>query len=97
MKPWETRATNKFYKNWVYRAGVNYQTSYLSFSGVPIDEKSISFGVGAPVSRNISEVDFGVKLGTNGTTANHLIRENYVMFQIGLSLNEFAFIRRTFD
>lgn len=97
MKPWETRATNKFYKNWVYRAGLNYQTSYLSFSGTPIDEKSISFGVGVPVSRNISEVDFGVKLGTNGTTTNHLIRENYVMFQIGLSLNEFAFIRRTFD
>ena len=97
IQPWETRAINKFYKNWVYRAGVNYQTSYLSFSGVPIDEKSISFGVGMPVSRNISQVDFGFKLGTNGTTANHLIRENYVMFQIGLSLNEFAFIRRTFD
>lgn len=97
IKPWEARATNKFFMNWVYRAGINYQTSYLSFSGIPIDEKSISFGVGLPVSRNISEVDFGIKLGTNGTTANHLIRENYVMFQIGLSLNEFAFIRRTFD
>lgn len=97
FSPWETRATNKFYKNWVYRAGVNYQTSYLSFTGVPINEKSISFGLGIPVSRNISEIDFGVKLGTNGTTANHLIRENYIMFQLGLSLNEFAFIRRTFD
>ncbi len=97
IKPWETRVTNKFYKNWVYRAGINYQTSYLSFSGIPIDEKSISFGLGIPVSRNISEIDFGVKLGSNGTTANHLIRENYVMFQVGLSFNEFAFIRRTFD
>lgn len=97
VRPWETRATNKFYKNWVYRAGINYQSSYLSFAGTPINDKSLSFGVGIPVSRNISEIDFGVKLGSNGTTANHLIRENYVMFQLGLSLNEFAFIKRTFD
>ena len=97
VRPWESRATNKFYKNWVYRAGINYQTSYLSFGGTPIKDKSVSFGVGIPVSRNISEVDFVVKLGSNGTTANHLIRENYILFQVGLSLNEFAFIRRTFD
>jgi uncharacterized ferredoxin-like protein len=76
---------------------MNYQTSYLSFGGTPIKDKSLSFGVGIPVSRNISEIDFGIKLGSNGTTANHLIRENYVLFQIGLSLNEFAFIKRTFD
>lgn len=97
FRPWKIRAANKFYQNWTYRAGLNYQTSYLSFSGTPIDDKSVSFGIGMPVSRNISEIDFGVKVGTNGTTTNHLIRENYIMFQLGLSLNEFAFIRRTFD
>ena len=97
VRPWETRATNKFYKNWDYRVGINYQSSCLSFAGTQIDDKNVSFGVGIPVSRNISEIDFGVKLGSNGTTANHLIRENYILFQVGLSLNEFAFIKRTFD
>jgi hypothetical protein len=47
--------------------------------------------------RGISDIDFGVKIGSNGTTENYLIRENYILFQIGLSLNEFAFIKRTFD
>jgi hypothetical protein len=97
FNPWEHRVVNKFYKNWDYRFGLNYETSYLRFGNNLIDDKSVSFGVGIPLPGHISKVSLNFKLGTNGTTANNLIRERYAMFQLGFSLNEIWFIRRKFD
>jgi hypothetical protein len=97
FQPWEFRPANTFYKNWTYRIGANYQNSYLSFGGIKMHDKSISFGVGVPFARKISDFDLGIKIGSNGTTKNQLIRENYVLLQLGFSLNENAFIKRSFD
>ena len=97
FRPWEYRVMNKAYKNWVYRLGINYQRSFLSFGNRVIEDKSISFGAGIPLPGKISNFDWSVRYGQNGTKANGLIREDYLLFQIGFSLNEHAFIKRKFD
>ena len=97
FRPWEFRAINKSYKNWIYRVGVNYQSSYLSFGNKVIEDKSVSFGAGVPLPGRISNLDWSIVLGSNGTTSNRLIRENYMLIQLGFNLNEVAFLKRKFD
>lgn len=94
FKPWEQRVSNAFYKNWEYRIGVNYKTSYLKFGNEVIQGGSVSFGAAIPLPGKISEMNWGFELGTNGTKSNHLIREKYVLFQLGFNLNEIAFLKR---
>jgi hypothetical protein len=97
FRPWGYRAINKGYKNWVYRFGVNYETSYLSFGSKVINSKSISFGAGIPTPGRISNINWGVETGSNGTLSNQLIKEKFVLLHLGFSLNEIAFLRRKFD
>jgi hypothetical protein len=97
FRPWEYRVVNSGFKNWVYRWGMNYETSYLSFGSKTISSKSISFGAGVPVPGRISNINWGVEMGTNGTLSNQLIKENFVLFHLGFSLNEIAFLKRKFD
>ncbi|MBN1985062.1 MAG: hypothetical protein JW761_02100, partial [Prolixibacteraceae bacterium] len=97
FRPWEYRVVNSGFKNWVYRWGMNYETSYLSFGSKTISSKSISLGAGVPVPGRISTINWGVEIGTNGTLSNQLIKENFVLFHLGFSLNEVAFLKRKFD
>ena len=97
VNPWEQRVINKSFKNWDYRFGVNYKTSYLKIGGRVIDDKSISLGLGIPLSGNVSKMNLTFKAGIAGTTDNNLILEKYALLQLGFSLNEFWFIRRRYD
>jgi hypothetical protein len=94
FRPWEQRVANSFYKNWEYRLGVNYNTSYLKLGSEIVSGGSVSFGAAIPLPGKISEINLGFELGTNGTKSNNLIREKYVLFQLGFNLNEIAFLKR---
>lgn len=97
FKPWEYRAVNPFYKNWEYRVGLNYKSSYLKIGNEIITGESLSFGAGIPLPSHISKINLGIEIGSNGTESNHLIQEKYILFNIGLSLNEIAFLKRKYD
>jgi hypothetical protein len=97
VNPWGESVLNQFYQNWDYRVGFNYKSSYLKFGNDVIRGSSISLGVGVPLPGRISKMNWGFELGTNGTDSNKLIKENYLLFQLGFSLNEIAFIKRRFD
>lgn len=97
FRPWGNRAINSSFKSWVYRFGLSYNTSNLSFGNKIIDKRSITFGAGIPLPGRISDFNWGVEIGTNGTLSNQLIHEKFIMFQLGFSLNEVAFLRRKFD
>lgn len=91
---WERRAVNPFYKNWTYRFGFAYESSYLQFGNSTVTDKNITLGFGIPMYGALSKMDFSVTGGVNGTNTNNLIQEKYLMFNIGFSLNEIAFIKR---
>ncbi|WP_167619820.1 hypothetical protein [Maribellus sediminis] len=97
VNPWEKRAVNAFFKNWTYRMGFDYVNSYLKLDNSSIIKKSATLGVGIPLPGMISDVNFSVKGGVNGTKANKLVQEKYLVFNLGFSLNEIAFVRRKFD
>lgn len=78
-----------------YRAGVKFENTGLlvdaSGNGTnftAIDDFGISFGVGLPMSKQLSNLNIGFEVGKRGQTANGLVQENYVNFRLGLSLND---------
>ncbi|MCY1722883.1 hypothetical protein OU798_21220 [Prolixibacteraceae bacterium Z1-6] len=94
LNPWEKRAVNVFYKNWSYRFGMNYESSYLTFGNSNIKDRSFTLGFGIHLYDGLSKLDLSVTGGMKGTQSNNLLQEKYILFNVGFSLNEMAFIKR---
>ena len=90
---------SKYWKRMVYRAGIRTEETGLNINNESIKEFGISFGVGIPVgeSRLLSNANFGLEIGKRGTKNSNLIQENFMNFQLSLSLNDRWFIKRKYD
>jgi hypothetical protein len=88
---------NKYWKRIVYRAGMRFENTGLKINNESIKEFGISFGVGIPVGQAFSNANFGFEVGKRGTTNQNLIQENFVNFQLSLSLNDRWFEKRKFN
>jgi hypothetical protein len=80
-----------------YRAGVNYENSYLMINNQQIKDLGISFGVGLPVYRSNSTINIAAQLGRRGSTKNSMVRENYLKLNLSANLYDLWFIKRKFD
>jgi hypothetical protein len=87
----------KYYNRINYRAGFRYEKSYLEIRETRINDYGISFGVGLPMKKSRSTLNIAVELGTQGTTENELIKENYMRLTIGTALQERWFLKRKFN
>lgn len=86
-----------YFKRVVYRAGMHYEKTGLNIENESINEFGIAFGVGLPVGSFFSNANLGFELGKRGTTNSNLIQENFINFQISLSLNDRWFVKRKYD
>jgi hypothetical protein len=84
-------------KRATYRVGLEWnQTPYL-INQTTINDIGINFGSSIPVN-TLSLLNFAIKAGQRGTLDNGLIREAYVNFTFGFSLNDNSwFYKRTFE
>lgn len=87
----------KYYQRINYRAGFRFEQSYLEIKETRINDFGISFGVGLPMKKSRSTMNIAVEVGTQGTTENELIKENYIRLTIGTSLQERWFLKRRFN
>lgn len=87
----------KYYERINYRAGFRFEQSYLEILDTRLNDFGISFGVGLPMKKSKSTMNIAVELGTQGTTENGLIKEKYVRFTVGTSLQERWFLKRRFN
>ena len=88
---------SSYWKRIVYRAGFRTEGTGLKLNNESISEFGISFGVGLPVGNRFSNVNLGFEFGKRGTTNNNLIKENFINFQLSLSLNDRWFQKSKFD
>ncbi|OBQ55884.1 hypothetical protein JJL45_06390 [Tamlana sp. s12] len=90
---------SNYFKRIVYRGGLRLENTGLNINGETIKEFGISFGTGLPVgdARLFSNANLGLEFGKRGTTKSNLIQENYINFQISLSLNDRWFQKRKYD
>lgn len=88
---------NRYWKRIVYRAGLRFEDTGLRINNEDIREFGISFGVGLPVGRIFSNANLGFEIGKRGTTKANLVEENFIKFQLSLSLNDRWFEKRKFN
>lgn len=80
-----------------YRMGLEWMQTPYFINQTTINDIGISFGTSVPVNQ-LSLLNLAVKVGSRGTLDNGLIRESYVNFTLGLSLNDNSwFYKRVFD
>ncbi|MFT6797467.1 MAG: long-subunit fatty acid transport protein [Maribacter sp.] len=77
-----------------YRAGLRLDKTGMVVSDVDINNFGITFGVGLPLGRSLSNLNLGFELGKRGTTRANLVEESYLKINIGLSLNDRWFQKR---
>jgi len=87
----------KYYNRINYRVGFRFEQSYLEIRQTRINDYGISFGVGLPMKKSRSTLNIAVELGSQGTTENELIKENYMRFTLGTALQERWFLKRKFN
>jgi len=97
IKPWDFSAMNKFYQNWTYRCGVSYESSYIQLNGSPVTNQNVTIGFGIPMYGDLSKIDFSITGGVYGTATNKLMNERYLKFNLGISFNELAFLKRVIE
>ena len=88
---------SSYWKRATYRAGVHFENTGLEINNETINEFGISFGVGLPVGKLFSNANLGIEIGQRGTTSQNLIQENFVNFQLSLSLNDRWFQKRKYN
>jgi hypothetical protein len=93
----DNMAVNKYWKLIKFRFGGKFQQSYLQLDNTQLNEKSVSFGLGLPLRKTKSEINLSVEVGERGTINNNLIKEQFLRFQIGLSLSDIWFVKRKYD
>jgi long-subunit fatty acid transport protein len=87
----------KYYERINYRAGFRFEQGYLELQNTRVQDFGISLGVGLPMKKSRSTMNIAVEIGTQGTTDNGLIKENYIRFTIGAALQERWFQKRRFN
>ncbi len=90
-------SVTNYWQRLTYRAGLKYEETGLIVNNTTINNFGISFGVGFPIGRQLSNLNLGIELGQRGETTNNLVRENYFNFRLGLSLSDRWFIKRKLD
>lgn len=86
-----------YFKRVVYRAGLHFEKTGLIIKDESIKEFGMSFGLGLPIGNIFSNANLGVEIGKRGTTNSNLIQENFINFQLSLSLNDRWFQKRKYD
>lgn len=91
------RPLSSYFKRITYRAGLRYEVTGLEVNNEAINDFGITFGVGLPLGKNLSNLNVGFEVGQRGTTEAGLVEENYLKVNIGLSLNDLWFMKRKID
>jgi hypothetical protein len=94
--PFNTRKNLKM-KRFSLRAGANYNSSYMEINNVPIVTKALTFGAGIPLRKELTLINLSFEYGENGTLKNNLIKENYFLMHINITLHDLWFIKPKYD
>jgi hypothetical protein len=85
-----------------YRLGIIYEDTYININNTNIKRYAATFGLGIPLphdraSSAFYKINFSTEVGKRGTLTNGLVKENYVNFHLGFTLNDRWFQRYKYD
>lgn len=86
-----------FWKRIQYRMGFNYATPHLMVNGQKgPSEMNVTMGVGVPIinrTNSRSVVNFGLQWQRRAANGPDMVRENYLLLNLGLTFNERWFVK----
>jgi len=91
------KSFTNYFERIVYRGGFRFENTGLVINNQPIEDAAVTLGLGLPLRGAFSNVNVGFELGNRGTQKGGLVREHYMNFSIGLSLNDRWFVKRKYD
>lgn len=85
-----------------YRLGFRYNKSHITYNNERINDMAITAGFGFPLpetnfGRTFSRINISAEFGQQGTMKSNLIRERYININLGFTINDMWFIRRSLD
>lgn len=90
--------SNNYFKRIIYRAGFTTDNGYLSVRNTNIDNTGFTFGLGLPLSQsNNSFLNIAYQYGQRGAVSATLIKENYHLISLNLSLENMWFVKRKYN
>ena len=93
--PRHTSISNYFTKA-SYRVGGFYEHGYININGISLNKLGMTAGISLPLPKTLSKVNFAVEIGQFGTKSDGLIQENYLNFDVGISVFEHWFMKRKY-
>lgn len=84
-----------------YRLGFRYNKTYIHVNNEGVDQMAVTIGLGLPLPSlfglSYNKVNIAAEIGQMGRVSNHLVRERFVNFSLGFTLNDSWFRRPTYD
>ncbi|MFC3198794.1 hypothetical protein ACFOET_14325 [Parapedobacter deserti] len=84
-----------------YRLGFKYNKTHINIDNQNVDQMALTAGFGFPLPSlfggSFYKINFSTEFGQMGTLSNNLVRERYINFNLGFTLNERWFRRRQYD
>jgi hypothetical protein len=92
-------ATNtfKYFQRVTYRLGFYYGLDPVRLRNTDINYLAVTAGASLPFKRTSDRIHTALEIGTRGTKSNGLVKENFVRFSVGISLNDRWFVKRRYD
>ncbi|OWK71294.1 hypothetical protein CBW18_09540 [Pedobacter sp. AJM] len=93
---------NSYLKRVDYRLGVSYDKTYVKIGNQDIKQMGASLGFGFPLptanaGSAFYKINFTTEVGQRGTMMNNLVKEQYINFHLGFTLNDTWFRRYRVD
>jgi len=89
--------TKRYLSRATYRLGGYYGSDYLQIQGQKLPYYGLTAGLSLPFKRSMSQVHIALDGGVLGTTANNLMKQNYIRLSLGVSLNDLWFVKRRYE
>jgi hypothetical protein len=86
-----------YVKRMLYRIGCRTRQNIYRFDGVNVNEYAFTCGIGFPLTRSKTTINVYFEAGTQGTTEQHLVKNNFFKIGAGLSLHELWFFKRKYQ
>ena len=87
----------KFLKTMRYRLGSNFSKSYLVYEGEQLRTYGFSFGIGLPIKKSASVMNFAFSYRKRYIPSIDVLSEHYYAFQFNMSLHAIWFKKRVWE
>lgn len=88
------RPESSFFTQFIYRAGVSFDSGHLELNNQQIQTTLFTAGLGIPALASGSSIDVNFDFGMRGTTSHELVREKIYAVRVTFNLSEVMFLQR---